>query len=75
MRGRRSPQAGLAERVEIRLQDYREIPGQPQFDKIVSVGMYEHVGIANLPQYFAIISRLLKEGGTLLNHGITVRRS
>jgi cyclopropane-fatty-acyl-phospholipid synthase len=33
--------------------------------------MYEHVGIANLPQYFAIISRLLKEGGTVLNHGIT----
>ncbi len=65
-------EAGLGPRVEIRLQDYRDIPEQPQFDKIVSVGMYEHVGIANLPQYFAIIARLLKEGGAVLNHGITV---
>jgi cyclopropane-fatty-acyl-phospholipid synthase len=63
--------AGLARRIEIRLQDYRDIAGRDLFDKIVSVGMYEHVGIANLPRYFAVIGRLLRPGGTVLNHGIT----
>jgi cyclopropane-fatty-acyl-phospholipid synthase len=62
---------GLADRVEIRRQDYREIAGEAPFDKIVSVGMYEHVGIANLPLYFATIARLLRPGGLALNHGIT----
>ena len=62
---------GLSARVEIRVQDYRDIPGEAEFDKIVSVGMYEHVGIANLPFYFATIARLLKPGGVALNHGIT----
>jgi cyclopropane-fatty-acyl-phospholipid synthase len=64
--------AGLADRVEIRLQDYRDVPGEACFDRIVSVGMYEHVGIANLPTYFGGIARLLKPGGVALNHGITV---
>ncbi len=63
--------AGLAEQVEIRLADYRDIPGAAQFDKIVSVGMYEHVGIASLPLYFAVVARLLRPGGLALNHGIT----
>src|SRR5579885_1896663 len=63
--------AGLARDVEIRLQDYREIAGEALFDKIVSVGMYEHVGIANLPRYFAVIGRLLRPAGLVLNHGIT----
>ena len=62
---------GLSDRVKVRLQDYRDIPGEAEFDKIVSVGMYEHVGIANLPLYFATIARLLKPGGLALNHGIT----
>jgi cyclopropane-fatty-acyl-phospholipid synthase len=62
---------GLSDRVEVRLQDYRDIPGEAEFDKIVSVGMYEHVGIANLRLYFATIARLLKPGGLALNHGIT----
>jgi cyclopropane-fatty-acyl-phospholipid synthase len=62
---------GLAQRIEIRRQDYREIPGEAVFDKIVSVGMYEHVGIANLPLYFNTIARLLRPGGSVLNHGIT----
>jgi cyclopropane-fatty-acyl-phospholipid synthase len=62
---------GLARQVEIRRQDYREIPGDGLFDKIVSVGMYEHVGIANLPLYFGAILRLLRPGGSVLNHGIT----
>ncbi|MBV8591908.1 MAG: class I SAM-dependent methyltransferase [Acetobacteraceae bacterium] len=47
--------------------------GEACFDKIVSVGMYEHVGIANYPVYFGAIARLLKPGGTVLNHGITAR--
>jgi cyclopropane-fatty-acyl-phospholipid synthase len=62
---------GLAPCIEIRWQDYREVPGEAEFDKIVSVGMYEHVGIANLPIYFATIARLLRPGGLALNHGIT----
>ncbi|HJU16166.1 MAG TPA: class I SAM-dependent methyltransferase [Stellaceae bacterium] len=63
--------AGLQSRIEIRLQDYREVAGEALYDKIVSVGMYEHVGIANLPLYFAAIGRLLRPGGLVLNHGIT----
>jgi cyclopropane-fatty-acyl-phospholipid synthase len=61
---------GLSDRIDIRLQDYRELSGSALFDKIVSVGMYEHVGLANLPDYVATIGRLLKPGGALLNHGI-----
>jgi cyclopropane-fatty-acyl-phospholipid synthase len=67
----RAAQSGLTERLEFRVEDYRDIAGEGEFDKIVSVGMYEHVGIANLPRYFATIARLLKPGGLMLNHGIT----
>ncbi|HUW38526.1 MAG TPA: class I SAM-dependent methyltransferase [Rhodocyclaceae bacterium] len=62
---------GLADRVEVRLLDYREVPEDRSFDKIASVGMFEHVGRANLGRYFAKIHRLLKPGGLVLNHGIT----
>ncbi len=62
---------GLGQQIEIRRQDYREVPGEALFDKVVSVGMYEHVGIANLPTYFGAIARLLRPGGVALNHGIT----
>jgi cyclopropane-fatty-acyl-phospholipid synthase len=68
---RRIAAAGLADRVEARVADYRDIPGEAEFDKIVSVGMYEHVGLKNLPLYFATIARLLKPGGVAVNHGIT----
>ena len=68
---RRVAQASLTDRVEIRCQDYRDVRDTEGFDKIVSVGMYEHVGIANLPLYFQAIARLLKPGGVALNHGIT----
>jgi cyclopropane-fatty-acyl-phospholipid synthase len=61
---------GLNDKVEVRLQDYRDIPGDAAFDKIVSVGMYEHVGLTNLPTYFGTVARLLKPGGAFLNHGI-----
>jgi cyclopropane-fatty-acyl-phospholipid synthase len=62
--------AGLADRVEIRVQDYRAVEDGP-FDKIASVGMYEHVGEAQLPVYAAQLFSLLRPGGLLLNHGIT----
>ena len=54
------------------LLDYRALPDESEpYDKIASVGMFEHVGRAQLPAYFAKIRRLLKPGGLLLNHGIT----
>ncbi len=62
--------AGLAERVEIRLQDYRDVRDGP-FDRITSVGMFEHVGLSNLQSYFRILHGLLAEDGVVLNHGIT----
>ncbi len=61
--------AGLQDQIEIRLQDYRDVQGQ--FDRITSVGMFEHVGRKNLPLYFARISELLADNGVVLNHGIT----
>jgi cyclopropane-fatty-acyl-phospholipid synthase len=57
-------------KLDIRLQDYRDLLESGSFDKIVSVGMYEHVGIANLPTYFGTVNRLLRPGGAFLNHGI-----
>jgi cyclopropane-fatty-acyl-phospholipid synthase len=63
--------AGLADRCEVRLQDYRDLPGEGVFDKIASIGMFEHVGLKNLPLYFGVIRRLLAEDGIALNHGIT----
>jgi cyclopropane-fatty-acyl-phospholipid synthase len=64
--------AGLEGRVAVELKDYREL-GDETFDKIVSVGMFEHVGRAHLPEYFAQVYRLLKPGGLFLNHGISRR--
>jgi cyclopropane-fatty-acyl-phospholipid synthase len=68
---RRVAAAGVADRVAVEQRDYRDIAGEGVFDKIVSVGMYEHVGLVNLPLYFANIRRLLRVGGLALNHGIT----
>ena len=51
--------------------DYRDVAEDVQFDKIASVGMFEHVGRRNLPDYFAKINRLLRPGGLVMNHGIT----
>jgi len=64
-------EAGLEDRVEIRLQDYRDIPDDAGFDRISSIGMFEHVGLKNLRGYFDTVHRLLKPGGVALNHGIT----
>jgi cyclopropane-fatty-acyl-phospholipid synthase len=63
--------AGLADRCKVILQDYRDTPGEGAYDKIASVGMFEHVGLRNLPVYFNAVRRLLKEKGLFLNHGIT----
>jgi cyclopropane-fatty-acyl-phospholipid synthase len=62
---------GLEGRCEVRIQDYRDVPGEGVFDKIASVGMFEHVGLKNLPVYFRKIYSLLADGGLALNHGIT----
>jgi cyclopropane-fatty-acyl-phospholipid synthase len=63
---------GLEERCEVRLLDYRDVPEDKSYDKLASVGMFEHVGRENLPVYFAKIARLLRPGGLALNHGITL---
>ncbi|WP_028535719.1 SAM-dependent methyltransferase [Paludibacterium yongneupense] len=61
--------AGLEDRIEIRLQDYRDVRGR--FDRITSVGMFEHVGRKNLTNYFGIIQQRLNPNGLAMNHGIT----
>ncbi|MBV8047638.1 MAG: class I SAM-dependent methyltransferase [Paludibacterium sp.] len=61
---------GLEDQVTIALCDYRDVTGQ--FDRITSVGMFEHVGRANLVSYFSKISDLLTFDGLCLNHGITL---
>ena len=62
---------GLQGRVQVELRDYRQMEGVQPFDKIGSVGMFEHVGSANLPEYFETIYAMLKPGGLALVHGIT----
>lgn len=61
----------IADRCEVRLMDYRDVPEDLPFDKIASVGMFEHVGKKKLAGYFAKIYRLLKPGGLVMNHGLT----
>lgn len=62
---------GLQGRVQVELRDYRQMEGVQPFDKIGSVGMFEHVGSANLTEYFETIYSMLKPGGLALVHGIT----
>jgi len=63
--------AGLESRCRVIYEDYRDHAGEERYDKVASVGMFEHVGLANLPTYFATVRRLLRERGLFLNHGIT----
>ena len=65
----RVKQAGLADRVEIRLEDYRDVHGT--YDCITSVGMFEHVGEKHLAEYFDKLCSLLADDGIVMNHGIT----
>jgi cyclopropane-fatty-acyl-phospholipid synthase len=67
----RIAEKGLEDRVSVELLDYRDLPGESVYDKIASVGMFEHVGLKNLPVYFSTVHRLLKPHGLFLNHGIT----
>lgn len=69
---RRAIDEGVGDRVEIRVQDYRDVDGGP-FDAIASIGMAEHVGGAMLPTYSAELFGLLRPGGRLLNHAISRR--
>ncbi len=68
----RAAAAGVADRVEIRVMDYRDLAGSGEkFDAIASIGMVEHVGSANIDLYAQTLAGLLEPGGRLLNHGIT----
>jgi cyclopropane-fatty-acyl-phospholipid synthase len=62
---------GLAGRVQVELRDYLDLPDDAVYDKVASVGMFEHVGVARFAKYFGKIYRVLKPGGFVLNHGIT----
>jgi cyclopropane-fatty-acyl-phospholipid synthase len=62
---------GVAGQVRVKLLDYLDLPEDRPYEKIASIGMFEHVGIANYPRYFGKIYRVLKPGGLVLNHGIT----
>ena len=68
-------QRGLEGKASVELLDYRDLNGEARYDKLVSVGMFEHVGLKNLPCYFAAANRVLKPGGLFLNHGISSRVS
>lgn len=63
--------AGLTGQVTVELRDYREMEGREPYDKVASIGMFEHVGLKNLPTYFRTMHDLLKPSGLFLNHGIT----
>ena len=67
---KRVAEAGLAGAVDIRFADYRDLDGEP-FDAISSIGMFEHVGVARLEEYFGGLYGLLRPGGRLLNHAIS----
>ncbi|MCZ2846877.1 SAM-dependent methyltransferase [Modestobacter sp. VKM Ac-2978] len=69
MARKRVAEAGLTDRIDIRVQDYRSVDDEP-FDAISSIGMAEHVGRAQMPEYVAQLRALLRPGGRLLNHAI-----
>ncbi|MNQ28547.1 Cyclopropane-fatty-acyl-phospholipid synthase [compost metagenome] len=66
---------GLQDLVELQLLDYRDLPQDGRFDKVVSVGMFEHVGHANLPEYCQTLFGAVREGGLVMNHGITAKHT
>lgn len=65
----------LQGRVTIELRDYRDLPPVAAYDKVSSIGMFEHVGLKNLPNYFSIVNQVLNPNGLFLNHGITTDES
>jgi cyclopropane-fatty-acyl-phospholipid synthase len=70
MARKRVAEAGLTDKIDIRVQDYRAVEDEP-FDAISSIGMAEHVGRPQMPAYVAQLDRLLRPGGRLLNHAIS----
>ena len=66
--------AGLGDRCRVEIRDYREVEGDGSYDKLVSVGMVEHVGSQAMAVYFEQAWRLLRPGGLFLNHGIATRQ-
>jgi cyclopropane-fatty-acyl-phospholipid synthase len=71
----RIAEAGVADRCRVLLQDYRDVPADRPYDKLISVGMFEHVGAAKLPLYFEKAWEILKPGGLFMNHGIAQEAS
>lgn len=69
----RVAEEGLEGQVTLELLDYRDLPQDGRFDKVVSVGMFEHVGHANLPLYAQRLFDAVRPGGLVMNHGITSR--
>jgi cyclopropane-fatty-acyl-phospholipid synthase len=69
----RIARAGVQDRCRVELADYRDLNEAGRFDKLVSVGMFEHVGESRLPLYFGHAWQLLRPGGVFLNHGIALR--
>lgn len=69
----RVDEQGLGDQVELQILDYRDLPQDGRFDKVVSVGMFEHVGHANLPLYCQTLFAAVREGGLVMNHGITAK--
>ena len=65
---KRAEDMGLADRVEFRLQDYREVP--ETFDRIVSVGMFEHVGVTHYDEFFSKLNGLMPDNGLAVIHSI-----
>jgi cyclopropane-fatty-acyl-phospholipid synthase len=65
----RAEEAGVADRVDIKVMDWRELHTEP-FDAIASIGMVEHVGSGNIDNYARHLREMLRPGGRLLNHGI-----
>ena len=59
---------GLEKRVTVELRDYRDLDGS--YDKIASIGMFEHIGVANYPNYFSKVRSMLRDRGILLNHAL-----
>ncbi|WP_136478811.1 C17 cyclopropane fatty acid synthase CfaB [Pseudomonas sp. DG56-2] len=64
---------GLQDQVDLQILDYRDLPQDGRFDKVVSVGMFEHVGHANLALYCQRLFGAVREGGLVMNHGITAK--
>ncbi|VAV98170.1 Cyclopropane-fatty-acyl-phospholipid synthase [hydrothermal vent metagenome] len=71
MANARVKKAKLENWIKIELMDYRDLPDGAQYDRVISVGMFEHIGIKNFQTYFQTVKRVLKPNGLFLNHGIT----